>query len=56
VRDTDGEFMLIEAADHLPRWLNPDTAENRVSCTVNMFKCMVKCVLVCVFEFLHEIM
>jgi hypothetical protein len=28
--DNDEEFMLIEAADHLPGWLNPETAENRV--------------------------
>jgi len=31
VYDSDGEFLLIEAADYLPKWLNPDTAENRVS-------------------------
>lgn len=30
VEDNDGEFLLIEAADHLPKWLNPDTSENRV--------------------------
>ncbi|XP_031109244.1 protein ecdysoneless homolog [Ipomoea triloba] len=30
VWDSDGEFLLIEAAFHLPRWLNPDTATNRV--------------------------
>jgi len=30
VRDSDGEFLLIEAADYLPKWLNPDTADNRV--------------------------
>ncbi|KAL8933768.1 MAG: hypothetical protein Q9216_006220 [Gyalolechia sp. 2 TL-2023] len=30
VYDSDGEFMLIEAADALPKWLNPDVAENRV--------------------------
>ncbi|KAH9836884.1 regulatory factor Sgt1 [Teratosphaeria destructans] len=30
VYDTDGEFLLIEAASNLPRWLNPDVAENRV--------------------------
>lgn len=28
--DNDEEFMLIEAADHLPAWLNPETAEKRV--------------------------
>ncbi|KAH7949590.1 hypothetical protein HPB49_012548 [Dermacentor silvarum] len=30
VEDTDGEFLLIEAAEHLPKWLNPETSENRV--------------------------
>ncbi|KAL8716884.1 MAG: hypothetical protein Q9225_005818 [Loekoesia sp. 1 TL-2023] len=30
VFDSDGEFLLIEAADALPRWLNPEFAENRV--------------------------
>ncbi|XP_071534112.1 protein ecdysoneless homolog isoform X2 [Panulirus ornatus] len=28
--DSDGEFLLIEAAKHLPSWVNPDTAEQRV--------------------------
>ncbi|KAB8293167.1 hypothetical protein EYC80_007515 [Monilinia laxa] len=30
VVDSDGEFLLIEAANALPRWLNPEIAENRV--------------------------
>lgn len=30
VYDTDGEFLLIEAANALPNWLNPEVAENRV--------------------------
>lgn len=30
VQDIDGEFLLIEAADALPKWVNPDTVENRV--------------------------
>ncbi|KAK2824461.1 hypothetical protein Q5P01_021636 [Channa striata] len=30
VEDNDGEFLLIEAADYLPKWLNPETSENRV--------------------------
>lgn len=30
IYDNDGEFLLIEAADKLPNWLNPDVAENRV--------------------------
>ncbi|KAJ1566110.1 hypothetical protein HK096_000771 [Nowakowskiella sp. JEL0078] len=30
VRDNDGEFLLIEAAAHLPKWLDPSTSVNRV--------------------------
>ncbi|KAF8925887.1 SGT1 protein-domain-containing protein [Dissophora ornata] len=30
VQDNDGEFLLIEAADHIPSWLDPDNSENRV--------------------------
>ncbi|KAL1518015.1 hypothetical protein ABEB36_001701 [Hypothenemus hampei] len=30
VHDSDGEFILIEAADYLPQWANPETCENRV--------------------------
>ncbi|MBN3311304.1 ECD protein, partial [Amia calva] len=30
VEDNDGEFLLIEAADCLPRWLSPESSENRV--------------------------
>ncbi|XP_024992712.1 protein ecdysoneless homolog [Cynara cardunculus var. scolymus] len=30
VWDTDGEFLLIEAAFHLPKWLNPETSTNRI--------------------------
>ena len=30
VVDTDGEFLLIEAANALPRWLNPEIADYRV--------------------------
>ena len=30
VVDTDGEFLLIEAANSIPRWLNPEIADNRV--------------------------
>lgn len=29
--DTDGQFLLIEAANAIPRWLNPENAEFRVS-------------------------
>ncbi|XP_050391760.2 protein ecdysoneless homolog [Patella vulgata] len=30
VQDDDGEFLLVQAADFLPKWLEPDTAENRI--------------------------
>ncbi|KAI9098700.1 SGT1 protein-domain-containing protein [Phlyctochytrium arcticum] len=30
VSDNDGQFLLIEAADFLPSWLDPETSENRV--------------------------
>ncbi|ORY04761.1 SGT1 protein-domain-containing protein [Clohesyomyces aquaticus] len=30
IHDSDGEFLLIEAANVLPRWLTPEVAENRV--------------------------
>lgn len=30
VADTDGQFLLIEAANVLPRWLNPEIADFRV--------------------------
>nr|KAJ3421004.1 hypothetical protein HK105_004731 [Polyrhizophydium stewartii] len=30
VTDNDGDFLLIEAADDLPRWLDPSTSTNRV--------------------------
>lgn len=30
IRDTDGEFLLIEAANELPSWVSPDNANNRV--------------------------
>ncbi|KAG6000277.1 hypothetical protein E4U21_005625 [Claviceps maximensis] len=30
VADTDGEFLLIEAANALPNWINPEIDKNRV--------------------------
>jgi len=38
VYDTDGEFLLIEAANSLPKWLNPEVAENRVSWSLHLKK------------------
>lgn len=31
VGDSDGQFLLVEAAGVLPAWLEPDIADNRVS-------------------------
>lgn len=31
IEDADGEFMLIEAAEVLPKWVTPSNATNRVS-------------------------
>lgn len=30
IQDVEGEFLLIESALHIPDWLKPETAENRV--------------------------
>ena len=30
VNDSDGQFILIEAAEHIPKWLTPDCSKNRV--------------------------
>uniref|UniRef100_A0A8C5QDF3 Ecdysoneless cell cycle regulator n=1 Tax=Leptobrachium leishanense TaxID=445787 RepID=A0A8C5QDF3_9ANUR len=30
IEDNDGEFLLIEAADFLPKWLEPENSSNRV--------------------------
>jgi len=30
IEDNDGEFLLIEAAEFLPKWLDPDNSANRV--------------------------
>ncbi|XP_048363040.1 protein ecdysoneless homolog [Sphaerodactylus townsendi] len=40
VDDNDGEFLLIEAADYLPKWLNPETSVNRV-----FFHCGELCII-----------
>lgn len=37
--DTDGQFLLIEAANHLPTWLSPEVAKFRVRravCVINV--------------------
>jgi SGT1 protein len=42
VYDTDGEFLLIEAANALPKWLNPEVAENRVSWSLHLKKLNIR--------------
>lgn len=32
VIDSDGEFLLIEAAECLPNWANPENCDQRVIC------------------------
>lgn len=36
VVDSDGEFLLVEAAGALPAWLEPEVADNRVSFSLNI--------------------
>ena len=44
VSDSDGDFLLIEAAHQLPKWLNPETSQNRVSLTTTCIRfAAVKC-------------
>ena len=48
VYDADGQFLLIEAAQFIPKWLNPDTSSNRVSqVTVLISAAVICCVCVC---------
>lgn len=35
IKDNDGDFLLIEAADYLPSWANPDCTDNRVRANQN---------------------
>ncbi|XP_074400581.1 protein ecdysoneless homolog isoform X2 [Zonotrichia albicollis] len=42
IDDNDGEFLLIEAADFLPKWLNPDNSENRVTFTRCLYAQLVQ--------------
>ncbi|KAG6462697.1 hypothetical protein O3G_MSEX013423 [Manduca sexta] len=36
VRDNDGEFLLIEAANLLPSWANPENTDNRETIIANI--------------------
>jgi len=38
VIDSDGEFLLIEAAECLPNWANPDNCDQRVIILFFMIK------------------
>lgn len=37
VQDNDGEFLLIEAADQIPAWLDPENSDNRVCDPIVIF-------------------
>ena len=37
MQDSDGQFLLIEAAHKLPSWLKPETAANRVGSSLVSF-------------------
>ena len=52
VEDNDGEFLLIEAADFLPKWLNPDTSELRVRCPDDMVIMMIMKMLMKIMDFI----
>ena len=34
VFDSDGDFLLIEAAEHLPSWVTPTNSENRAGVVI----------------------
>lgn len=38
VIDSDGEFLLIEAAECLPNWANPDNCDQRVILFLSIIK------------------
>lgn len=42
VADADGEFILIEAANYLPTWAEPEICENRVCTVYNIFKLTIQ--------------
>ena len=45
--DNDGQFLLIEAAHHIPKWVKPENAEVCV-CFVWVCVCVFACFCVCV--------
>lgn len=46
ITDNDGDFLLIEAADYLPSWANPENTENRVSKINYMYNfCYIYCIM-----------
>ncbi|XP_020587962.1 protein ecdysoneless homolog isoform X2 [Phalaenopsis equestris] len=44
VWDSDGEFLLIETAFSLPRWLNPDSSPNRIFIRAGDLHIVPKCI------------
>lgn len=55
VHDNDGNFLLIEAADSLPKWMNPENTDNRVSKSLLKILCSGKVDSVNQFIFLKNI-
>jgi hypothetical protein len=47
ISDSDGEFLLVEAADALPAWATPETTEHRVRSTQPSYRggglCLTHC-------------
>lgn len=53
IYDVDGEFLLIEAANYLPSWANPETSENTVIKTFIYFLVLIKLKKKIFTKFLH---
>ena len=43
VADSDGQFLLVEAAGVLPAWLEPEVADNRVGGSICSYRALVVC-------------
>lgn len=45
VSDSDGEFLLIEAAHFIPKWLDPENSTNRVFLSNGQIHIIPKCIV-----------
>lgn len=43
VADSDGQFLLVEAAGVLPAWLEPEVADNRVGGSIRSYRALAVC-------------